>query len=118
MPQQQPWDSVELEVLTPLFSRQCIHTETMTQARVYLKKGCVVPEHHHVSEQISHILEGELDFYFGDEKITMRAGDVITIPSNLPHKAVAIVDTVGIDTFSPPRLDWINKSDDYLRQQK
>ena len=115
MPKLHPWDSVELEVLSPLLTRQCIHSENLTLARIVLKKGCIVPEHHHVSEQFSHILEGELKFYFGDKEITVGAGDVLTIPSNVPHRAVAVVDTVAIDAFSPPRQDWIDKDDAYLR---
>jgi quercetin dioxygenase-like cupin family protein len=114
-PEQHSWDSVEVERMNPLLTRQCIHTENVTLARIVLKKGCIVPEHHHVSEQFSHILEGELKFYFGDKEFTLRPGDVLTIPSNVPHKAVAVVDTVAIDAFSPPRQDWIDKDDAYLR---
>ena len=109
------WDSVELEQLSPLLTRQCIHSDNLTLARIVLKKGCIVPEHHHLSEQFSHILEGELIFYFGDKEVTVRGGEVLTIPSNVPHKAVAVVDTVAIDAFSPPRQDWITKDDAYLR---
>lgn len=109
------WDTVEVEQLSPLLTRQCIHSENLTLARIVLKKGCIVPEHHHVSEQFSHILEGELKFYFGEKEVTLRAGDVLTIPSEVPHKAVAVVDTVAIDAFSPPRQDWIDKDDAYLR---
>jgi unsaturated pyranuronate lyase len=109
------WNKVEVEQLSPLLTRQCIHSDKVTLARIVLKKGCIVPEHHHVSEQFSHILEGELKFYFGDKEVTVRAGDVLTIPSNEPHKAIAVVDTVAIDVFSPPRQDWIDKDDAYLR---
>jgi quercetin dioxygenase-like cupin family protein len=115
MPKLHSWKSVEVEHLSPLLSRQCIHSNGITLARIVLKKGCIVPEHHHVSEQFSHILEGELTFYFGDRAITLVAGDVLTIPSNVPHKAVAVVDTIAIDAFSPPRQDWIDKDDAYLR---
>jgi quercetin dioxygenase-like cupin family protein len=115
MPKHHSWDTVEIEQLSPLLSRQCIHSENITLARIVLKKGCIVPEHHHVSEQFSHILEGELTFYFAGKEITVRAGEVLTIPANVPHKAVAVVDTVAIDAFSPRRQDWIDKDDAYLR---
>lgn len=110
-----PWDSVELEVLNPLLSRQCIHTPTMTFAKVILKKGCVVPEHFHVAEQITYPVSGSLTFYLNGQEITLHPGEVLTIPSNMPHKAVAFEDCVEFDIFSPPRQDWIDKSDAYLR---
>jgi quercetin dioxygenase-like cupin family protein len=113
--EQHSWGSVEVERMSPLLTRQCIHTANITLARIVLNKGCIVPEHRHVSEQFSHILEGELKFYFGDKEFTLRPGDVLTIPSNVPHKAVAVVDTIAIDAFSPPRQDWIDKDDAYLR---
>ncbi len=110
------WDSVELEVMNPLLSRQCIHTDKITFARVVLKKGCVVPEHHHEAEQISFTETGKLTFYLDGKQITVHPGEVLTIPSNMPHKAVADEDTVQFDIFTPPRYDWINKDDAYLRK--
>jgi quercetin dioxygenase-like cupin family protein len=112
---QQSWDEVEVERMSPLLTRQCIHSENVTLAKIVLKKGCIVPEHHHLSEQFSHVLEGELKFYFGDKEFILGPGDVMTIPSNVPHKAVAVVDTIAIDAFSPRRQDWIDKDDAYLR---
>jgi quercetin dioxygenase-like cupin family protein len=85
---------------------------------VLLKKGCIVPEHHHVNEQITFITEGALKFWIDGEEIIVRAGEVLTIPSNMPHKAEALEDTVDYDIFNPPRADWINKTDDYLRGDK
>ncbi len=84
-------------------------------ARVLLKKGCVVPEHSHPNEQITYILEGALKFWIGGEIIVVNAGEVLTIPPNLPHKAEALADTVDLDVFHPPRADWMSGSDAYLR---
>jgi len=111
-----PWDSVEREVLTPLFERQLIVGEQVMLARILLRKGCVVPLHSHVNEQLSSILQGALKFWIDDKEIVVRAGEVLTIPPNMPHKAEALEDTLAIDTFHPPRADWINKTDSYLRK--
>ena len=78
-------------------------------------KGCIVPHHSHVNEQITYILEGALKFWIDGREITVHAGEVLTIPPNMPHKAEALVDTVDLDVFNPPRADWINKDDKYLR---
>jgi len=110
-----PWDSVELEHLNPLLKRQCVVGKKVMIARVLLKKGCVVPLHSHHNEQITYILEGALKFGLNDEEIIVRAGEVLCIPPNVPHEAVALEDTVDLDIFTPPREAWISKTDAYLR---
>lgn len=110
-----PWDSVELEDLNPLLKRQFVVGENVMIARILLKKGCVVPLHSHHNEQVTYILEGALKFRLKDQEITVRAGEVLCIPPNLPHEAVALEDTVDLDIFNPPREDWIAKTDAYLR---
>ncbi len=110
------WDQVETEEVTPLLYRQLIIGEQVMLARLLLKKGCVVPWHSHVNEQLSSILEGALKFWIDEKEIVVRAGEVLTIPPNMPHKAEALEDTFAIDTFHPPRADWINKTDKYLRK--
>jgi quercetin dioxygenase-like cupin family protein len=110
-----PWDSVELEQLNPLLRRQFVIGENVMVARVLLKKGCVVPLHSHHNEQITYILEGALKFGLNNEEIIVRAGEVLCIPPNVPHEAVALEDTVDLDIFTPPREDWIAKTDAYLR---
>ncbi len=87
-------------------------------ARVLLKKGCIVPLHSHENEQLTYIVEGALKFFIDGKEIVVSAGEVLCIPSNLPHKAEALEDTVDLDVFTPPRADWINKTDDYLRREK
>jgi quercetin dioxygenase-like cupin family protein len=113
-----PWSSVELEDLNPLLQRQFIVGQDVMLARVLLKKGCIVPEHSHHNEQITYILEGALKFWIDGREIVVNAGEVLTIPPHMPHKAEALVDTVDLDVFNPPRADWINKTDQYLRGQK
>lgn len=109
------WNDVELEKLNPLLDRQMITGENLMLARVLLRKGCVVPEHSHVNEQLTYIVEGALKFWIDNREIIVRAGEVLCIPPNMPHKAEAIEDTVDLDVFYPPRQDWLNKSDVYLR---
>ena len=109
------WKDVELERLNPLLSRQFVVGRDIMVARVLLKKGSVVPEHSHVNEQVTYVLEGALKFWIDGKEIVVQAGEVLTIPSNMPHKAKAMMDTVDLDVFSPPRADWINKDDSYLR---
>jgi quercetin dioxygenase-like cupin family protein len=113
-----PWDSVELEDLNPLLQRHFVVGKSVMLARVLLKKGCIVPEHSHHNEQITYILEGALKFWIDGKEIVVKAGEVLTIPPNMPHKAEALVDTVDLDVFNPPRADWINKTDQYLRGAK
>lgn len=110
------WDEIEKEQLSPTFSRQVIHSDTMTVARVYLKKGCLVPEHSHHNEQISMIEQGALKFVLGGVEKVLRAGEVLRIPPHLPHSAEAMEDCVATDLFSPPREDWIRGDDSYLRK--
>jgi len=110
-----PWNTVELENLNPLLQRQFVVGESVMLARVLLKKGCVVPLHSHHNEQVTYILEGALKFVLKDREVTVRAGEVLCIPPNEPHEAIALEDTVDLDIFTPPREDWIAKTDAYLR---
>jgi quercetin dioxygenase-like cupin family protein len=109
------WKDVELEQLNPLLDRQMITGDKIMLARVLLKKGCVVPEHSHENEQVTYILEGALRFWIDGKEIVVHEGEVLCIPSNMPHKAEAVEDTVDLDVFYPPRQDWLNKTDSYLR---
>lgn len=113
-----PWHTVPLEDLTPLLQRQMVWGQQLMLARVLLKKGCIVPEHSHANEQLTYIVEGALKFWIDGREITVRAGETLCIPSNMPHKAEALEDTVDLDVFTPPRADWINKTDQYLRREK
>lgn len=113
------WASMPLEKVSPLLDRRLITGEQIMLAHVYLKKGCIVPKHQHENEQMTYILEGKLRFWIGEEeKVTfdVGAGEVLTIPSNVMHKAEALEDTLDVDVFSPPRQDWLEKSDAYLRK--
>jgi len=113
-----PWHMIPLEDLNPLLQRQFVVGQEIMLARVLLKKGCIVPLHSHHNEQLTYIVEGALKFYIDGKEIVVHAGEVLCIPSNMPHKAEALEDTVDLDVFTPPRADWINKTDQYLRGEK
>ncbi len=109
------WNSIPPEYLNPMFTRQYVHGEEAMLAKISLKKGCFVPTHQHPNEQISLVIAGSMEFQIGDQKQTVHAGDLLIIPANLPHAAVALEDFEGLDVFAPPRQDWIQKTDSYLR---
>ena len=113
-PSLQSWNSLPPEQLNPLLTRQFITGKQCMLARIVLLKGCVVPEHSHPNEQLAFILEGALRFEIAGETHTVRAGEVLVIPANIPHSAVALEDTIDFDVFAPPRQDWISGEDAYL----
>ena len=113
------WNEMPKERVNDRLDRRLITGERMMLAHVYLKKGCIVPLHSHDNEQLTYILEGALRFWIGDESaepFVLRAGEVLVIPSHVPHKAEAVEDTLDVDIFSPPRADWLAKTDAYLRK--
>jgi quercetin dioxygenase-like cupin family protein len=101
------WDTVPKEDLSPLITRQVIQTPQMTLMRLALKKGAVVATHHHVHEQVSTITSGTLRFEVNGEELTLRAGDVLFIPSAVPHLVEAMEDTISLDVFTPAREDLL-----------
>jgi quercetin dioxygenase-like cupin family protein len=113
------WDDIPMETVNPSMRRQIITGELMTVARIYLKDGFLVPMHSHHNEQITQVISGVLKFRLGkdgDETIDVGPGQVIVIPANLPHEARVIGDVVETDMWAPRRDDWLNQTDDYLRQ--
>jgi quercetin dioxygenase-like cupin family protein len=112
------WEKLEAEQLNTLMSRQMLNGENGTIARLLMTRGAVVPRHWHVSEQFSLILSGALKFIFDDREVVVHGGEVLYIPANVPHSAVALEDTVDVDFFAPRREDWIRKEDAYLREQR
>jgi quercetin dioxygenase-like cupin family protein len=112
------WDDIPREALNPLLQRRLITTERLMLAHVYLEKGCIVPRHSHENEQLTYVLEGAMRFWFGDDEseiVDIEGGEVLHIPSFLPHKAEALETTLDVDIFCPPRRDWLDGTDLYLR---
>jgi quercetin dioxygenase-like cupin family protein len=114
------WEDMPKERVSDSLQRRLITGDRMMLTHVYLDKGSIVPQHSHENEQLTYVLEGALHFWIGEdgsEEVTVRAGEVLVIPSNVLHKAEALEDTLDVDIFSPPRQDWLDKTDDYLRQK-
>ncbi len=114
------WTDMPKERVTDTISRRLVTGERMMLAHVYLDKGAIVPKHSHENEQITYILEGALRFWIGEdqkEEIVVGVGEVLHIPSNVPHKAEALEDTLDVDIFSPPRQDWLNHTDSYFHKK-
>jgi quercetin dioxygenase-like cupin family protein len=111
------WDDVEEERMTDLIHRKVISGERAMVAQILLRKGAMVPTHSHENEQVTYLLEGVLKFWIGEarEELILRAGEVLLIPSGVPHAAEALEDCLDLDVFSPPRQDWLQGTDTYLR---
>jgi quercetin dioxygenase-like cupin family protein len=115
-PEKSSWKSIEIEQMNDKITRQMISGENATVSQLVLKKGATVPRHSHVNEQYSWIVSGSLKFIFDDREIVVDAGEILLIPANAAHGALALEDTVDVDIFAPRREDWIRKDDSYLRK--
>ena len=114
------WTDIPAEPLSPTLTRQFLSGAQCMMARIVLTKGCIVPRHSHPNEQIAFILSGSLRFTLGADPATadiktVNTGEILVIPADLPHSAVALEDTIDFDLFAPPREDWIRGDDAYLR---
>ncbi len=112
------WDEIALEKVTEMISRKIITGEREMVTQIYLKRGALVPMHSHESEQMTYVLQGGLRFLINGEEITVREGEVLHIPSWVPHQAEAIDDTFEMDIFSPIRHDWLDGTDSYFHEKK
>jgi quercetin dioxygenase-like cupin family protein len=110
------WDEIALEKVTEMISRKLVTGEREMLAQIYLKKGAIVPAHQHESEQMTYVLQGALKFRVDGEDLVVREGEVLHIPSQVPHQAEAMDDTFELDVFSPIRQDWLDNTDDYFRK--
>jgi quercetin dioxygenase-like cupin family protein len=113
------WDEVPVEEVNSSMSRKIVWGEKLMIARIKFKNGFVVPLHHHIHEQVTQVISGKMRFWFGANKeqtMDLNPGDVVVIPSDLPHEALMIGEVEEIDTWAPPRQDWLDKTDNYLRK--
>ena len=111
------WDEIALDKVTEMISRKIVTGEREMVAQIYLKRGALVPMHKHESEQMTYILQGALKFLINGEEITVREGEVLHIPSWVPHQAEALEDTFELDIFSPIRQDWLDGTDTYFHEK-
>jgi len=119
MVEKKNWDEIHTEEVNPSMLRKIVSGEKLMIAKMKFKDGFLVPLHYHVHEQVTQLVSGQMRFWFGENKeqvMDLFPGDVVVIPSNLPHEALMIGDVEEIDTWSPPRRDWLDKTDDYLRR--
>jgi quercetin dioxygenase-like cupin family protein len=105
------WDEIALEKITEMISQKIVSGEREMLAQIYLKRGALVPLHAHESEQMTYVLQGSLRYVVDGEEIVVREGEVLHIPSNVPHQAEALEDTFELDVFSPIRQDWLGDAD-------
>jgi len=115
------WSEVEREQVAPKMERRMIYGDQIMVTKMKFKDGFVVPLHSHENEQVTEVISGTIRFWFGEDEsqvVDVHAGETVVIPSNLPHKAQMIGDVEEMDIFCPPRQDWIDKTDDYLRNSK
>jgi quercetin dioxygenase-like cupin family protein len=113
------WDDLPLEALNPLLKRRLISGDRLMLAHIHMEQGCIVPKHSHENEQVTYVIEGSMRFWIGEDEaevVDLAAGDVLHIPSGVPHKAEALELLLEMDVFSPPRQDWLDGSDAYLRR--
>ena len=114
------WDDIPRERVTAAIGRRLFTGERMMLAQVYLEEGAIVPWHSHDNEQLTWVLDGALKFWLGEEgsedlrEIVVSSGEVLFIPSNVPHKVEALAETLDVDIFSPPRQDWLDGTDTYF----
>lgn len=115
------WDTIPTEQVTPKMERKLVYGDKVMIARMKFKAGFKVPQHTHINEQITYVLSGTIRFWFGENKeevVDMHAGDIVVIPENLPHEALMVTDVEEIDTWAPIREDWLDGTDNYLRQEE
>ncbi len=114
------WDDLPWEKVTDTISRRLVTSDRMMIAQIFLKKGAVVPRHQHENEQITYVVEGSLRFHVGDppgREVVVSTGEVLVLPSNVPHTAEALEDTLDVDVFCPPRQDWLDGTDSYFHDE-
>ena len=113
------WAAIPTEQVAPGMERKILSGDKMMIAKMKFKDGFLVPLHSHENEQITQVISGTIRFWFGENKdqiVDLHSGDMIVIPSNLPHAALMVGDVEEIDSWAPPRKDWLDGTDDYLRK--
>jgi quercetin dioxygenase-like cupin family protein len=114
------WEDLPNQEIAPGLHRRLITGHQLMVAHLWLEKGFVVPRHSHHNEQMTYIIEGALELALGEEGeeevVVVSVGEVLHIPADVPHSAVALERTLDMDIFCPPRADWLDGTDDYLRR--
>lgn len=87
------WSDLPLEKVTAMVSRKVVAGERQTLIQAYLKRGTHVPLHIHEAEQMLYVLKGALRCRVAERDVTVRDGEVLHVPSGMPHQAEAVEDT-------------------------
>lgn len=103
------WTDLPQTAVTPQIERRLVTGERVMVVELTLAKGVIIGEHQHPHEQLTHLLSGKIEFDFRGEKRIMVSGEIVHIPSNVPHAVVALEDSVAFDIFSPPREDFLTE---------
>ena len=114
------WNDMPKERVTNRIDRRIVCGDSTMVAHVYLEKGAIVPEHSHHNEQLTYVLKGKLRFWVGEDfaqVVDVGEGEILHLPSNVPHRAEALEETLDVDIFNPPRQDWLDHTDDYFKDQ-
>lgn len=105
------WDDVPLLPRAPGVKRQTLPAARSMLMRCEFEQGCVIPTHDHPQEQFTLLLEGRLRFTVGasgeEREFEAAAGDVVTVPADVPHAAEALEPTISVDVFTPIREELL-----------
>jgi len=109
------WDEIATEKVNEKFVRKLAWEGRLMIAWMECKQGCVVPPHSHTNEQLTFVVRGKWRFEIAGKELTVGPNEMVYIPPDTVHSAVAVEHLVAYDIFSPPRQDWIKGEDAYLR---
>jgi len=101
-----PLDQTPEKELIPGFQAKLIHTDGLTVGYFRIKAGSILPEHHHIHEQISNVLEGEFEMTLDGTTQLLKPGMVAVIPAMTVHSGKAVTDCYILDIFNPVREDY------------
>jgi len=100
-------DDLPSTEMLPGVDRRAVWLDDVMLTFFTFEPGAAVPEHAHPNEQITVVVEGAMEFTLGEETQTLRAGEGVCIPPNVPHKARVLDErTVAYDAWSPTREDY------------
>tara|TARA_X000001036_G_C20076285_1_gene561225 strand:- start:164 stop:487 length:324 start_codon:yes stop_codon:yes gene_type:complete len=99
--------NLEQREIMPGFHGRFVNGENITWAFWEIDKDSSIPDHHHIQEQIMHVLSGDFSFTIDGITSIFTTGDTIVIPSNIPHRGIALTDCKIMDVFNPKREEYV-----------
>ncbi len=100
------WKKIKEHVILPGYRARFIHSANMTFALWNIDPDMPLPEHNHVHEQVTCVLEGEFELSINEKTMLMKSDDVAVIPSCASHSGIALTPCRILDIFSPVREDY------------